>query len=123
MAIASTVIVVVGIALAAFLYLGDRKQADWLAQVLRPLYWLSHGKFFIDQIYQAFIVWPLRVLATISYWVDRYVIDALVNFVGAIPGVCGSVLRSLQNGMVQFYALAMMLGLLVLIGALLLWPG
>ena len=31
-------------------------------------------------------------------------------------------MRSLQNGMVQFYALAMMLGLLVLIGAWLLWP-
>jgi NADH-quinone oxidoreductase subunit L len=122
-AITSTIIVVVGIALSAFLYLGDRKQADWLAQVLRPLYWLSHGKFFIDQIYQVLFVWPLRVLATISYWVDRYVIDALVNFVGAFPAICGSVLRSLQNGMVQFYALAMMLGLLVLIGALLLWPG
>ena len=89
-----------------------------MARVLRPLYELSYGKFFIDQIYQVLIVWPLRVLATISYWVDRYVIDGLVNFVGAIPGVCGAVLRSLQNGMVQFYALAMMLGLLVLIGAL-----
>jgi hypothetical protein len=34
----------------------------------------------------------------------------------------GSLLRSLQNGMVQFYALAMMLGMLVLVGTLLMWP-
>jgi NADH-quinone oxidoreductase subunit L len=122
-AIASTAIVVIGMALAAFLYLGERKQAEWFARVLRPLYVLSQGKFFIDQIYNVLIVWPLRALAAISYWIDRYVIDALVNFVGALPGIGGSVLRSLQNGMVQFYALAMMLGLLVLIGALLLWPG
>jgi NADH-quinone oxidoreductase subunit L len=119
----STLVVLVGISLAAFLYLGERKQAEWFARVLRPLYVLSQGKFFIDQIYNVFIVWPLRALAAISYWIDRYVIDALVNFVGALPGIGGSVLRSLQNGMVQFYALAMMLGLLVLIGALLLWPG
>ncbi len=122
-AIASTAIVAVGIALAAFLYLGERKQAEWFARVLRPLYVLSQGKFFIDQIYNVFIVWPLRALAAISYWIDRYVIDALVNFVGALPGIVGSVLRSLQNGMVQFYALAMMLGLIVLIGALILWQG
>jgi NADH-quinone oxidoreductase subunit L len=121
-ALLSTVIVAIGIALAAYLYLGDQTQATWLARKLRPLYALSHGKFFVDQLYQAFIVWPLWVLAQISYWVDRIVIDGLVNFVGAIPGACGAVLRILQNGMVQFYALAMMLGLLVLIGALLLWP-
>ena len=62
------------------------------------------------------------MLAMICYWFDRYVIDGLVNLVGAIPGVFGAGLRSLQSGMVQFYALAMMLGLLVLIGALVLWP-
>lgn len=121
-AMLSTAIVILGIGLAAFLYLGDRSQANWLARRLRWLYELSYGKFFIDQIYQVFIVWPLVVLANISYWIDRYVIDALVNFVGAVPAVCGAVLRSLQNGMVQFYALAMMLGLVVLIGALVTVP-
>ena len=120
-AIQSTAVVVVGIALAAFLYLGNRRLADVLARVLSPLYWLSYGKFFFDQIYGALIIWPLRMLAATFYWIDDHIIDGLVNFVGAVPGACGAVLRSLQNGMVQFYALAMMLGLLVLIGALMLW--
>lgn len=120
--IISTVVVVIGIALASYLYLGSRAQAEFLARALSPLYWLSFGKFFIDQIYQALIVWPLRVLAACSYWFDRNVIDRIVNTIGALPGACGAMLRSLQNGMVQFYALAMMLGLLVLIGALILWP-
>ena len=35
----------------------------------------------------------------------------------------GAILRSMQTGMVQFYALAMLLGVLVLIGTLLMWPG
>jgi hypothetical protein len=34
----------------------------------------------------------------------------------------GSRLRSLQIGLVPFYALAMVLGLLVLLGTLLKWP-
>ncbi len=121
-AVASTGVVLLGIALAAFLYLGSLTQANLMARALRPLYWLSSNKFFIDEIYQAVIVWPLQVLAAIGYWFDRYVIDALVNLVGALPGGVGWILRSLQNGMVQFYALAMILGLLVLIGALALWP-
>jgi NADH:ubiquinone oxidoreductase subunit 5 (subunit L)/multisubunit Na+/H+ antiporter MnhA subunit len=121
-ALLSTAVVLAGIGLAAFFYLGEQTQIDRLSRLVRPLYALSHGKFFFDQIYQVLVVWPLRGLAALSYWIDRYVIDALVNLVGAIPAACGAALRSLQNGMVQFYALAMMLGLLVLIGALVLWP-
>ena len=46
-------------------------------------------------------------------------IDGLVNLIGAVPAVFGAMLRPLQGGLVQFYALAMVLGLLALIGALL----
>ncbi len=89
-AAASTVIVLIGIALAAYLYLGDQTQASWLARKLRPLYTLSYGKFFIDQLYNVLIVWPLWVLAQFSYFFDRFVIDGLVNFIGGIPGLCGA---------------------------------
>jgi NADH-quinone oxidoreductase subunit L len=121
----STVVVLVGIGLAAYFYLGDPAQIKWLARLffVRLLYALSYGKFFIDQIYQVLIVWPLRATAAISYWFDRYVIDALVDLIGGIPAAFGSRLRILQNGMVQFYAFAMMTGLLILIGALVFWPG
>ena len=106
----STLVVVVGIGLAAFLYLGNRRLVDVLARVLRPLYWLSYGKFFFDQIYQALIVWPLRMLAAMCYWIDRPRHRRPGEFRGRGAGACGAMLRSLQNGMVQFYALAMMLG-------------
>ncbi|MCC7086758.1 MAG: hypothetical protein IT427_17290, partial [Pirellulales bacterium] len=118
----STAFALLGVALAAYLYLGSSAQATLMARLFRPLYWLSYRKFFLDEIYQKFIVWPLQGLAAVSDWFDRYVIDALANLVGAFPGAVGWLLRSLQNGMVQFYALAMILGLLVLIGTLALWP-
>jgi NADH:ubiquinone oxidoreductase subunit 5 (subunit L)/multisubunit Na+/H+ antiporter MnhA subunit len=86
------------------------------------LYQLSYNRFFIDAIYNVCVIWPLWLLALFSYWFDRWVIDGLVNLVGRIPLAVGSMLRSLQNGMLQFYALAMMLGMLVLVGTLLMWP-
>jgi NADH-quinone oxidoreductase subunit L len=121
-AVTSTLVALGGIGVAAFFYLGDRSQVAWLARVLRPFYWLSYGKFFVDPIYDWFVVKPLRALAWICYFLDRWLIDGLVNLFGAIPPLFGSLLRSLQNGVVQFYAMAMILGLLVLIGTLIPWP-
>jgi hypothetical protein len=46
------------------------------------------------------------------------VIDALVDLCGRVPVAVGATLRTVQTGMIQFYALAMVLGLLVLIVAL-----
>ena len=84
------------------------------------LYRLSTGKFFFDWAYNILIVWPLEGIARLSASFDRGVVDGLVNFVGAIPPAVGGVLRSLQTGLVQFYALGMLLGVLVLLWALLL---
>jgi NADH-quinone oxidoreductase subunit L len=119
-ALVSTVTALAGVGLAGFMYLGDRKRAAKMADRLRPIYWLSYGKFFIDQIYNVVFVGPLWLLSQLSFWIDRNVIDGLVNLVGKIPPFGGALLRSLQTGMVQFYALAMVLGLIVLIGTLLL---
>lgn len=95
----------------------------FLAPIMRLLspYKLSYGKFFIDEIYNVLIVIPLRVLAAISYWFDRWIIDGLVNLVGSIPPLAGSIMRMLQVGLVQFYALAMAFGVLLILFIRLLW--
>ncbi|HEY1599872.1 MAG TPA: NADH-quinone oxidoreductase subunit L [Pirellulales bacterium] len=123
----STLVAISGVGLAAYFYLGDRKQIEQLTRWMSSpaglrLYQLSSGKFYIDAIYEVLIVWPLRLLAAATYWFDRFVIDGLVNFMGHVPVVFGAILRSLQSGMVQFYALVMVLGTLVLIGTLFIWP-
>ncbi len=78
-------------------------------------YKLSAHKFFFDEIYAFTIVTPLRLLAHACYLVDRGIVDGLVNALGSLPVAVGSLMRSLQMGLLQFYALAMFLGLLVLI--------
>jgi len=60
------------------------------------------------------IVLPLRGIAATCNLIDRCIVDGLVNLVGRIPPLFGGVMRSLQMGLVQFYALAMVLGIVVL---------
>ena len=117
----TTGITVAGILLTAILYLGSREKAARAARLMNVfgLYSLSYGKFFIDPIYAVLVVWPLWGIARLAAWFDGCVIDGLVDLCGKLPKLLGAALRPAQNGMVQFYALAMMVGLLVLLGALL----
>jgi NADH-quinone oxidoreductase subunit L len=84
---------------------------------------LSYRKFYWDEIYQVTIVWPLQGLARVCYWIDRWLVDGVVNGLGRIPVLAGSLLRSLQVGLVPVYALAMVVGTLVLLAAQWLWAG
>ena len=80
-------------------------------------YRLSYRKFFWDEIYDLTIVKPLRFLASVCYWLDRWLVDGLVNLCGRLPREIGSLGRSLQIGLIPFYALAMVLGALILLAA------
>lgn len=93
-----------------------------LGRLVSP-YKLSVGKFYFDEIYQLLIVLPLRFLADVCYAVDRWIVDGLVDSIAQIPPAVGSLMRSLQTGLVPFYALSMLLGALVLFAARLLWGG
>ena len=117
----STALALAGVVLAAVLYLGKPNRVQRLTRAMKAVwfYQLSYGKFFFDEIYGLLIVGPLEQLARLCAWGDRRVIDGLVDACGAAPKLVGAMLRPLQNGMLQFYALAMVLGLLVLIGTLL----
>ena len=122
----STVIAFAGLGLAAYFYLGERREVNQLTELMQTrfglnLYRLSYNKFYIDEIYYALFVLPMLGFAAFCAFVDRWVIDGTVNLGGIIPRAVGSMLRTLQAGLVQFYALAMVLGVLVLIGTLLLW--
>lgn len=86
-------------------------------------YRLSYRKFYWDEIYMATIVWPLQTLGIVLAWIDRWIVDGAVNLCGRLPTQLGSLMRSLQMGLVPFYGLAMLLGVLILMAAKLLWAG
>jgi NADH-quinone oxidoreductase subunit L len=108
-----------GIAVAWWMYLAEPGMAGRLARGLQGLYQLSLNKFHVDEVYDAFIVRPLAGFAEFCRLIDLYVIDSLVDLVGHVPRLIGDFLfRPMQNGLVQFYALAMVLGLTVFLIAL-----
>jgi len=82
---------------------------------------LSQNKFYWDEIYYALVVWPLKRLAWLSDWCDHWLVDGTVNFLGWLPRAIGSLLRSLQMGLTPFYALAMVLGLVVMLAMGAVW--
>jgi NADH-quinone oxidoreductase subunit L len=125
--LASFFIALLGIGAAAFLYLGEPSEIRVLSQYMQfrksprlsgiSPYQLSSQKFYFDDIYNVLIVRPLELFANASYWFDRRIVDGLVNLVGRLPAALGAAVRTFQTGLVQFYALAMVLGLLIFLAA------
>ena len=109
-----------GLFVAGLVYLGSRAKAEWLARRADELgvYRLSFNKWYIDEIYYALVVIPLAALAWLCAWADRRMLDGLVDLIGWLPRFLAARLRPLQAGLIPFYALAMILGLLALIGVL-----
>jgi hypothetical protein len=71
-----------------------------------------YNKFYVDEIYDAAIVRPYRWIARATYNViDRFLIDTvLVNGPAVVVGAFGRLTRAWQNGDVQRYLLAMLIG-------------
>jgi NADH-quinone oxidoreductase subunit L len=120
--IASIAVASLGVLAAGLVYVGRPAKARRLARLAdwTGLGRLSRGKFFFDEIYQLLIVSVVWTIARMAAWFDRYVIDALVDLIGGLPRLLATELRPLQNGVIPFYALGMILGLLVLAGMMLL---
>jgi NADH-quinone oxidoreductase subunit L len=106
----SSVIALSGIGLAYWIYVVQPTFAFELAQRLSVLYGLSRNKFYFDELYEIWIVKPMTILAQVCRIVDAYLLDGLVDMIGQIPALFGFLVRPVQNGLVQFYALLMALG-------------
>ncbi len=107
-----------GLAVAWSMYVRQPALPAQLASRARAVYELSWNKFHFDEIYNALIVAPLAGFATFCRIFDLYVVDSLVDLLGNVPRLIGWLFRPIQNGLVQFYALAMILGLTVFLIAL-----
>jgi NADH-quinone oxidoreductase subunit L len=111
--IASAVVALAGIGIAWLFYVRSPQLPRQVAAALGPLYYLSLNKFYLDELYRAVLVTPLRTLAAISYWFDRTIIDPTVDLVGRIPQALSLIPRAIHNGLVPSYALVMWTGLIL----------
>lgn len=108
----SVVIALTGIALAYKFYVKSPEIPAGLAIKLRPLFGLSQGKFFFDEIFTAILVAPLRIIATLCALFDKFVLDGVVDSFGALPRFMSQAPRRLHGGLTPAYATTMLIAVL-----------
>ncbi len=113
----STIAAVGGILIAYLTYITGTISPRGVAARFRGLYEFLYDKWRFDELYGALFVRPAAALATF-FWrvVDVGIIDAAVNGVATGIGAASQRLRHVQTGLVANYALAIALGMVVLVG-------
>ncbi|MEW6127111.1 MAG: NADH-quinone oxidoreductase subunit L [Acidobacteriota bacterium] len=140
--IVSVAVAVIGIYLARQFYLNRPQLAEEWTKRLQPLYKLSFNKWYWDWLLDVKGVeagksvnnalWKVdaavvdggvngagaltRIWARISNLWDKYVVDLLVNATGWTSKAGSIVLRTVQTGFWQNYALVFALGVLIILG-------
>jgi NADH-quinone oxidoreductase subunit L len=138
-ALVGTVAAAAGISFGFLLY-RERHERDPLMAFPRVWNVLQH-RYFIDDVYMRGLVYPVRDrlsagvnwtnqyvldgavngaawvtrgLASFVSWIDRTFVDGLVNAVGGLTGATGGLLKYLQTGNVQWYAVLLFAGVVAL---------
>ena len=129
-----------GIGLGLLFYVKSPNLAEVWAARLGPLYRASFNKYWIDEFYgMAFTrrtmdlaravfafdskvvdggvngsAWLTRLSSVITGGTDKYLVDGLVNAIaGFVVRLMSPIVRAVQTGFIQNYALMMVIGLLV----------
>ncbi|GFI33588.1 NADH-quinone oxidoreductase subunit L [Bacteroidaceae bacterium] len=113
----SIAIAVVSIALATYIYMGERQPvANAIQEKFRNLHRWAYKRFYLDEVYQ--YVTHRIIFAHISKpiaWFDRHIVDGFFDFLAWGTNALGFQIRGLQGGAVQKYAYAFFIGILVLL--------
>jgi len=141
-------VAILGFILALYFYLLKPGLPERIANHIGGLHRLLENKYWVDEIYQKIFVRPLLKIAD-TFWAmdakvvdgivngvarvtvgganksnatDQRYVDGLVNGIGKLASYANAMIRKLQTGMVQHYALTMIVGLLVLMTGLFYGP-
>jgi len=87
--------------------------------MVRGVLWLSYVLYAVDRLVVDTAVncaaTIVRGLGDLSRWLDRYIVDALVNGLGSLSFKFGGILRGPTKGRIQYYMLSMFVVLLVVL--------
>lgn len=118
----SIVIAVGAIALATYIYMGERQPvADAAAEKLQKLHRWAYKRFYMDEVYQ--YITHRIIFAHISKpiaWFDRHVVDGFFNFLASGSHALSFRIRGLQSGAVQKYSYVFFVGILLLLAVMVL---
>jgi NADH-quinone oxidoreductase subunit L len=109
-ALLSSVLALGGVGLAYGLY--RKGGPEQLPSGLDAVFALSRNKLYIEDAYEAAVVKPATGLAVLARICDGF-LDGIARLISSLPRFLGQWLRPMQNGLIQFYALSMILGVVV----------
>ena len=114
----SSVVAVGGIGLAFFFFLANPRAADRMAAQFPGLHRVLLNKYYVDEVYDAAIVQPIRIVSEGGLWkgLDVSLIDRTVNGVAETVDGASVLLRRLQTGSVRAYAASLFFGVVLILG-------
>ena len=112
----STVIAIISICLATYIYKGEKQPiADKMYSMMPRLHRAAYKRFYMDEVYM-FIThkFIFRCLSTPIAWFDRHCIDGTFNFMAWSTNELGETIRPWQSGDVRSYAVWFITGTVAL---------
>jgi NADH-quinone oxidoreductase subunit L len=104
--IAPVLLAIGGILLAASLYKTENAKPDKVASSFGGLYTAAHKRFYIDEVY-LFITKKVifNLVGRPAAWIDRNIVDGFMNLLASVTAKISELIKGLQSGKVQGYAL------------------
>jgi NADH-quinone oxidoreductase subunit L len=115
----SMAVAAVGIYTAYKAYILSPDLPNLVAEKFRLVYDLVYHKYYVDEIYDTIVVEPIKEGSNLLWTeVDTKVVDGAVNGSAGTVAWLSAHLRKLETGFLQNYALAILLGLVLVAGYL-----
>lgn len=113
-------IAVIGISLAAYLYMKPSNKPEALANGLGALYKAAKQKFYIDELY-LFVTKKIlfNLIGKPAAWIDKNIVDGFYSLTAMITQEFSGTIKGWQSGNVQLYAIYFLGGILALVSFLL----
>jgi NADH-quinone oxidoreductase subunit L len=106
---------VIGILIAMWMYKNESSKADKLSQSFGGFYKAAYKKFYIDEIY-LFITKKIvfNLIGRPAAWIDRNIVDGLMNGIANTTASVSGLIKGIQSGKVQSYAIYFFGGIVAL---------
>jgi NADH-quinone oxidoreductase subunit L len=105
---------ILGIGLGYLMYVRGTISRDIISARVPGIYRLVHNKYYMDELYQVIIVAPLKGLGYVLGKFDDYVVDGAVRLCAASALYAGRLGARMQNGQLQQYGLASLIGIILI---------
>jgi NADH-quinone oxidoreductase subunit L len=106
---------VAGIGLAWATYQRRAIDAARLAAAFGPIYRGALNRFWIDDLFERAYLRVILGFSRLIGWIDRYLVDGVLNVLSAWTLSAGDDMRTMQSGRAQDYVYGVAVGVLVIL--------